>query len=105
SCRRRHTRFSRDWSSDVCSSDLARSDLFCYDVQDTPDNECADVTTTLKQATAVTPANLVPLTTDASGEFSNDATIKTQMDAYTKIGRASCRKSVRISREYESVNK
>src|SRR5690606_39630575 len=26
SSRRRHTRFSRDWSSDVCSSDLARSD-------------------------------------------------------------------------------
>src|SRR6266511_4487889 len=25
SSRRRHTRFSRDWSSDVCSSDLARS--------------------------------------------------------------------------------
>src|SRR5205809_7291754 len=26
SSRRRHTRCSRDWSSDVCSSDLARSD-------------------------------------------------------------------------------
>src|SRR5690606_39829363 len=26
SSRRRHTRFSRDWSSDVCSSDLARAD-------------------------------------------------------------------------------
>src|SRR5690606_40468545 len=26
SSRRRHTRFSRDWSSDVCSSDLARVD-------------------------------------------------------------------------------
>src|SRR5690606_39452070 len=26
SSRRRHTRFSRDWSSDVCSSDLRRSD-------------------------------------------------------------------------------
>src|SRR5690606_39434361 len=25
SSRRRHTRFSRDWSSDVCSSDLATS--------------------------------------------------------------------------------
>src|SRR5690606_39852977 len=25
SSRRRHTRFSRDWSSDVCSSDLGRS--------------------------------------------------------------------------------
>src|SRR5690606_40453229 len=27
SSRRRHTRFSRDWSSDVCSSDLAESGL------------------------------------------------------------------------------
>src|SRR5690606_40277319 len=27
SSRRRHTRFSRDWSSDVCSSDLASSRL------------------------------------------------------------------------------
>src|SRR5690606_1889297 len=27
SSRRRHTRFSRDWSSDVCSSDLADLDL------------------------------------------------------------------------------
>src|SRR3989449_6181985 len=26
SSRRRHTRCSRDWSSDVCSSDLARGD-------------------------------------------------------------------------------
>src|SRR5690606_39338688 len=25
SSRRRHTRFSRDWSSDVCSSDLTRT--------------------------------------------------------------------------------
>src|SRR6266511_4986360 len=27
SSRRRHTRFSRDWSSDVCSSDLRRVEL------------------------------------------------------------------------------
>src|SRR5690606_40545611 len=27
SSRRRHTRFSRDWSSDVCSSDLRISDV------------------------------------------------------------------------------
>src|SRR3989449_9570884 len=27
SSRRRHTRCSRDWSSDVCSSDLGRADL------------------------------------------------------------------------------
>src|SRR5690606_39353615 len=31
SSRRRHTRFSRDWSSDVCSSDLDS-----YDFNDTP---------------------------------------------------------------------
>src|SRR5690606_39734534 len=29
SSRRRHTRFSRDWSSDVCSSDLAAWDIGC----------------------------------------------------------------------------
>src|SRR5690606_39498891 len=29
SSRRRHTRFSRDWSSDVCSSDLYRSAVRC----------------------------------------------------------------------------
>src|SRR5690606_13248637 len=28
SSRRRHTRFSRDWSSDVCSSDLIRPALY-----------------------------------------------------------------------------
>src|SRR5690606_42104767 len=27
--RRRHTRFSRDWSSDVCSSDLNALYIFC----------------------------------------------------------------------------
>src|SRR5687768_18478931 len=30
SSRRRHTRCSRDWSSDVCSSDLARVNLTWY---------------------------------------------------------------------------
>src|SRR5690606_40328839 len=30
SSRRRHTRFSRDWSSDVCSSDLGLGDRWAY---------------------------------------------------------------------------
>src|SRR5690606_41031897 len=30
SSRRRHTRFSRDWSSDVCSSDLCSSFEGCF---------------------------------------------------------------------------
>src|SRR5690606_40517060 len=35
SSRRRHTRFSRDWSSDVCSSDLRV--LVVPDIVETPD--------------------------------------------------------------------
>ena len=66
--------------------DIARPDLFCYDVKDTPVDECANVTLTLKQSTAITPANLVPLTTNAKGEFTNDNTLKTLMDSYTKLG-------------------
>src|SRR2546429_2798217 len=33
SSRRRHTRCSRDWSSDVCSSDLAEIPAVIFDVQ------------------------------------------------------------------------
>ena len=66
--------------------DIARPDLFCYDVQDTTVDECANVTLNLKQQTAITPTNLVELTTNTSGEFTNNNTIKTTMDNYTKLG-------------------
>ncbi|MDE0843220.1 MAG: PilC/PilY family type IV pilus protein [Psychrobacter pacificensis] len=66
--------------------DIARPDLFCYDVQATTENECENVTLTLKQSTAVNPTNLVELTTNNSGEFTNTSAIKTQMDAYEKLG-------------------
>ncbi len=66
--------------------DIARPDLFCYDVQTTTANECENVTLTLKQSTAVNPTNLVELTTNNSGEFTNTSAIKTQMDAYEKLG-------------------
>lgn len=66
--------------------DIARPDLFCYDIKDTAVDECANVTLTLKQPIAITPASLVPLTTNGSGEFTNDNTLKTQMDNYTKLG-------------------
>lgn len=66
--------------------DIARPNLFCYDVSSTSTNECDGVTNTLTQTSAITPANLVPLTTNNAGQFTNDATIKTQIDAYTKLG-------------------
>src|SRR5438067_4218868 len=37
SSRRRHTRSKRDWSSDVCSSDLGRSQLLVYHFMFGPD--------------------------------------------------------------------
>src|SRR5690606_39992558 len=36
SSRRRHTRFSRDWSSDVCSSDLGLTDALVATARDLP---------------------------------------------------------------------
>src|SRR5690606_40900932 len=36
SSRRRHTRFSRDWSSDVCSSDLCRVAITVGDLVEMP---------------------------------------------------------------------
>src|SRR5207302_7527064 len=42
SSRRRHTRFSRDWSSDVCSSDLA-ADKFGIDISQPSQEEQAEI--------------------------------------------------------------
>src|SRR5690606_41202984 len=41
SSRRRHTRFSRDWSSDVCSSDLRPSLLLGDRKEDRPGEDAA----------------------------------------------------------------
>src|SRR5436309_8986240 len=39
SSRRRHTRFSRDWSSDVCSSDLVRNHPALAETNRTSDDD------------------------------------------------------------------
>src|SRR5690606_39807841 len=49
SSRRRHTRFSRDWSSDVCSSDLRKS------VTADIDKQTANVATRTQMLYLVTP--------------------------------------------------
>src|SRR5690606_39949941 len=48
SSRRRHTSFSRDWSSDVCSSDLDEAGITVVALRDTPTTrsrimECIDL--------------------------------------------------------------
>src|SRR5690606_40845970 len=65
SSRRRHTRFSRDWSSDVCSSDLASRSA-------------------LMQAAAF--SILKPMR-----PASHDSSLRANCSLFIQIGRASCR--------------
>src|SRR5207253_11119187 len=76
SSRRRHTRWPRDWSSDVCSSDL-RSQL--------PDGELA-----AKRIRTLVPSDPAQVMAAA---------------LLRKIGRASCRERVEVSVEAGSLKK
>src|SRR5690606_40179222 len=76
--RRRHTRFSRDWSSDVCSSDLGN-------VGNLPDVENMDVQ--YGQAAVLTPSDFAFARDGIAAEAdSNEETV-----LICEIGRASCR--------------
>src|SRR5439155_4146241 len=80
SSRRRHTRWPRDWSSDVCSSDLMTANASgCF----------AAIDFAMKQ-----PDALAVVT--ALDELMRDVYWK-QKDLPVKIGRASCRERVEIS--------
>src|SRR5690606_39691222 len=90
--RRRHTRFSRDWSSDVCSSDLAANGKESITIGDvlshsagvpfmTPPYKAVDVVVDEKLAVQAL-ADLVP--SWRPGRFR----------VYHEIGRASCRERV-----------
>src|SRR5690606_40955677 len=50
SSRRRHTRFSRDWSSDVCSSDLQVHDALVFSI---PKDRLEEVCALVKEAMEV----------------------------------------------------
>src|SRR5690606_40556467 len=95
SSRRRHTRFSRDWSSDVCSSDLTDSDSrYCsFKYIELLDKSGAEISMCVGNAYE-----------NAHSESFN-GTLKRQeinLNEYTskedsaKIGRASCRERVKI---------
>src|SRR5690606_40053821 len=80
SSRRRHTRFSRDWSSDVCSSDLSRLPSVMQ-----PCRACG-----------------VLWETEAPRKPRRDP-VKTRIAA--EIGRASCRERVEISAVAGAIKK
>src|SRR5690606_41091723 len=87
SSRRRHTRFSRDWSSDVCSSDLTR--VASRPVTDGPRIPSAAVTG--RDATLV--GALLDHRYLVTGVLARGG----MSTVYREIGRATCRVRVKIS--------
>src|SRR5690606_41031521 len=86
SSRRRHTRFSRDWSSDVCSSDLPKTLGRFLNVIGEPIDERGPV-----DAEQRAPIHAeAPLFVDQSTE----AAILVTGIKVIEIGRASCREAV-----------
>src|SRR5690606_40443977 len=91
--RRRHTRFSRDWSSDVCSSDL---ELFKRTVQTGFDEETGDPVFETEESTPVALPYIVVIVDEmadlmmvAGKEI--EACIQRLAQMAREIGRASCR--------------
>src|SRR5690606_40735823 len=86
SSRRRHTRFSRDWSSDVCSSDLLSLMFEPGDPPETRYNATllnAVMGNLLRNALHYTEEGFIRLTLTANGFVVEDSGVE--------IGRASCR--------------
>src|SRR5690606_39970795 len=91
--RRRHTRFSRDWSSDVCSSDLI--DVRPYG-RSLPDQQTTTLIKTdqLEVLRLVLPAGKAIPPHRVSGEITVqclEGSVEFIADGKEQIGRASCR--------------
>src|SRR5690606_40078434 len=85
SSRRRHTRFSRDWSSDVCSSDLKR-------LWDTMHDELAALSDNSLHVVAVDSNHEVPSLQPSVVVRAVQAVLRAARDGIRlQIGRASCR--------------
>src|SRR5690606_40598855 len=95
SSRRRHTRFSRDWSSDVCSSDLVALGVAGGIFQTVLGNPLAspDILGVSGGASAAAAFAIVVL--GLSGLLVGLAAL---LGAAAEIGRASCRERVERSR-------
>src|SRR5690348_17824518 len=84
SSRRRHTRWTGDWSSDVCSSDLGKTAAFAI-----PILQLIEPAMRKPQALIVVPTR--ELCVQVTREF---GTLGKYMHSSEEIGRASCRERV-----------
>src|SRR5690606_40890274 len=101
SSRRRHTRFSRDWSSDVCSSDLLygpTSTLIAVEEAAREQGYFVSVAT-IRRYDADTMHRVLEHFMDQSVE--GIVVIAPQTDV--EIGRASCRERVRVQGGHRTI--
>src|SRR5690606_40547239 len=105
SSRRRHTRFSRDWSSDVCSSDLTETPAYLHATYDTyPFIVFQDLVYVDQEGNVKTWIETEEFKKDAA--FFREAYRKGLVNPdVLKIGRASCRERGERSEEAVSVKK
>src|SRR5690625_8052426 len=96
SSRRRHTRWPRDWSSDVCSSDLTGMYEVDGEYEITHDKKGNEVRTKISN-----------LGDDVGIDFNHhlDGDRKGQTEIVNKIGRASCREREKMSEGAEELDK
>src|SRR5690606_40665865 len=96
----RHTRFSRDWSSDVCSSDLRRHSRFRAGAGPTNSNLFESPLAMLVMRFIMVKSGL----SNVSFRLENECPITaftlrfrtTKANQFAKIGRASCRQGGQI---------
>src|SRR5690606_39831383 len=97
--RRRHTRFSRDWSSDVCSSDLfnyERDHPHRYDLE-LDDLTWADIVSALVRHGIGTALAYIDHDNEVICHPNTNAEVEGKGLIVLEIGRASCRERVEIS--------
>src|SRR5690606_39437489 len=90
--RRRHTRFSRDWSSDVCSSDLEDLEALAADLR----RSGVEASGTLRLTTSASFGRqyLSPLLPEFLGRHPRvrlSVSLDDRVQDLVEIGRASCR--------------
>src|SRR5699024_11836423 len=93
--RRRHTRSKRDWSSDVCSSDLVEvppgdeGDVGIYSIGE------SDIVRTTVAGYEVGVSNAESMTDEGTGTTYEEGDMRIRASTIAdKIGRASCRERV-----------
>src|SRR5690606_39351177 len=103
SSRRRHTRFSRDWSSDVCSSDLPQAQ---EEMAQTAEQVGEEVTTAGAAASfwAFLALLLGAIAAALAGRQGSSSGLKDVTGGDRQIGRASCRNEGTCqTRQYTTV--